>query len=62
MNCEITSVDGAVLYTAEIPDDTPERLRTCAALEQAAECRANLSGAYLGGAGPLSLRRSDPRK
>ena len=60
MNCEITSVTGAMLYIAEIPDNTPDSLRVRAALEHAvargadlygANLRgANLSGAYLSGA------------
>ena len=38
---------GAVLFTADIPDDTPSGLQCHDALEKATEARADLSGAYL---------------
>ena len=41
---------GAVLYTADIPDDTPSGLEMRAALERATQARAYLAGAYLAGA------------
>ena len=41
---------GAVLYEAEIPDDTPSGLQCRAALEKATQARANLAGANLDGA------------
>ena len=45
-------ITGAVLFTADIPDDTPSELQCRAALEQATAvraylCDANLRGAYL---------------
>ena len=60
MEHEIKSITGAVLYTAEIPDDTSDHLSTRVAVEHAvkscADLRcanlrgADLSGAYLYGA------------
>ena len=51
---------GAVLFTADIPDDTPSGMEMRAALEKATQeraylagadlARANLAGAYLAGA------------
>ena len=41
---------GEVLYTADIPDDTPSGLEMRAALEKATQARANLAGANLAGA------------
>ena len=42
--------NGSVLFTAEIPDDTPSGLEMRVALEKATAARANLAGAYLAGA------------
>jgi hypothetical protein len=42
--------NGEVLYTADIPDDTPSGLEMRAALEKATQARANLARAYLAGA------------
>jgi len=42
--------NGEVLYTADIPDDTPSGMEMSAALEKATQARANLEGAYLAGA------------
>ncbi len=39
--------DDSVLYTADIPDDTPSDMRTHVALEKATTERADLSGADL---------------
>ena len=41
---------GAVLFDADISDDTPAGMETRAALEKATEAYANLRGAYLSGA------------
>ena len=41
---------GAVLFTADIPDDTPSGMEMRAALEKATQERANLAGANLAGA------------
>ena len=38
---------GAVLFTADIPDDTPSGMEMRAALEKATQERANLAGANL---------------
>lgn len=38
---------GEVLYTADIPDDTPSGLEMRAALEKATQAGADLAGAYL---------------
>jgi uncharacterized protein YjbI with pentapeptide repeats len=40
----------AVLYEADIPDDTPSGLQCRVALEKATAARANLAGAFLAGA------------
>ena len=68
MKVGIKSRSGAVLFTAELPDDTPRGLATRHALEKAASVGANLRdadlrgailrGAYLGGA---ILRDADLR-
>lgn len=50
MKHEIKSIRGAVLYTAEIPDDTPSGLAVRVALESATRSGADLGGAYLRGA------------
>ena len=42
--------NGSVLFTAEIPDDTPSGLEMRVALEKATAARANLAGANLAGA------------
>ncbi len=43
-------LDGKVLFTADIPDDTEPRFQVRAALQIAVKARANLAGAYLAGA------------
>ena len=51
MKVEIKSRrDESVLFTAEIPDDTPQELQTRLALEQAVGSNANLANANLVGA------------
>ena len=51
MQVEIRNrVSGAVIYAAEIPDDTPSELRMRIALEKANEAHADLADAYLAGA------------
>ena len=47
---KIKSIVGAVLYTVEVEDSTPSGLQLRAALEKAANDRADLGGADLGGA------------
>jgi len=55
---EIKSMSGAVLYSAEIPEDTPSGLSMRVALEQATAKRAYLRGADLSDA---DLRGADLR-
>jgi len=50
MKVEIKSLIGAVLFTAELPDDTPRGLATRHALEKAVSSDANLRDADLRGA------------
>ena len=47
MKHQIKNIDGAVLFEAELPDDTPSGLMVRVALEKAAAARANLAGANL---------------
>jgi hypothetical protein len=50
MRYEIRTVWGGTIYTADIPDDTPNGMHARAAVESAINARANLSYAILIGA------------
>jgi len=50
---------GAVLYTADVPDDTPSGLQMRVALEKATAARANLAGANLTGANLTGANLAD---
>ena len=62
MEGETTAVEilnrwtGDVLFTAQVPSDTPSGMHVRVALEQATKARADLAGAYLEGA---NLERAD---
>ena len=52
---------GAVLFTADIPDDTPSGMEMRAALEKATQERANLAGANLARANLAGANLADAK-